>query len=140
MRELDTTYESWSKKKIIAGIIIILLLIGTGYYIKDFLLKNNTIGTIIKNAFVTTNVAGVSTKKESPKEKSNSNTSLPGNKIKEEMQKKLDSIKDDVNNLSIADLASSSPQFKKVIQDIQNLQNLPRNQAKDACYNICRGL
>lgn len=133
MRELDTTYESWSKKRAIIGLLAIIVLV--------------VLGIIIKESVVAT-VAGISAKKDNTENSSkNSDEESDGNsasnrslKLKNDIQERLDSIKKEFSSLSATDIASSSPQFKKVMEDIQNLKDLPKNQAKEACYNICRGI
>jgi|GEM_PF-2801642 len=83
-------------------------------------------------------VAGVSTKREAQ-------TKIdPGVKITKEMQdsaqERLEKIKEQVSELSAADLMTSSPQIEKVMQDLESLKHYPKNQVKDACRNICEGL
>ncbi len=83
-------------------------------------------------------VAGVSTKREAQVKID------PGVKITKEMQdsaqERLEKIKEQVSQLSAADLLTSSPQIDKVMQDLESLKQYPKNQVKDACRNICEGL
>lgn len=58
----------------------------------------------------------------------------------EELKEKLEGIKRDVEKLTIDDVASSSPQLQKVVNDLKTLQEYPKNQVKEACLNICSGL
>ncbi|MDO8657345.1 MAG: hypothetical protein Q7K55_01295 [Candidatus Levybacteria bacterium] len=138
MREIDTTYESWSKRRIIIGLLAIVILFGIGFGVKEIAVKQIA---SFKDLYKT-KVAGVSTKKEqeSLNEKSKEQPSVQSFKWKEDMQERLDLLKKEVGGLNVSDIASSSPQIKKLIEDLQGLQQLPRNQAKEACYNICRGL
>lgn len=55
-------------------------------------------------------------------------------------QEKFDEIRENAESIDVVEVASSSPQIQKVINDIKNLQNYPRSQAKEACFNICEGL
>lgn len=129
VQEITPLQYSWSKKRIFVGLIILAFLIGAGYY----LLKNSLTEKNRLKFFG--GVKGVVTKNEQPP------LSLTGpSNLRNDLQQKLDLVKKQVNNLNVEDLASSSPQIKKVIEDLQSLQQLPRNQAKEACYNFCKGL
>ncbi|MDP3988357.1 MAG: hypothetical protein Q8P80_04410 [Candidatus Levybacteria bacterium] len=140
MQTIDSTYESWSKKKLIILVLAILILAGI-----LFKLKILTIDSLLKKGNEASKnieqVKGESIKNEDGSQNSDSNVSLSSSlKIKEDLQGKLDSFKQQVSNLSVSDIASSSPQVQKIMEDLKNLQGLPKNQAKEACYNICKGL
>lgn len=62
------------------------------------------------------------------------------NQISEGIKDKIISIQEDAKSLNVADVASSSPQVQKVIKDIQSIQDLPSDKAKDACQKICNEL
>ncbi|MBI4080334.1 MAG: hypothetical protein HY430_01025 [Candidatus Levybacteria bacterium] len=87
-------------------------------------------------------VAGVSIKRDIPAK----TTPVPNPEsaasvaIKENAQERLEQIKEQVSNLSVSDMVSSSPQVDKIIKDLQGLQQYPKNQVKDACFKICEGL
>lgn len=129
MQNIDSTYESWSKKRIIIFFISIIILIAFAYKIKTSFLDKNI------NSFLG-KVKGANTKNERVSQDKTDNSSV----LRGDLQEKLDSVKKQVTNLNVSDIASSSPQVKKVIEDLQFLQQLPRNQAKEACYNICKSL
>jgi predicted RNA-binding protein with EMAP domain len=38
------------------------------------------------------------------------------------------------------EVASSSPQIQKVLNDIQGIKNLPADQARNTCMKICSGI
>lgn len=145
MQDIEAGHESWDKKRIFAGLLAIVLLIGIAYSVKTFVLGKNAnvplqkfIGNQSKG-----NVEGVQTKSEENNvaKPQPTSVSIPSvNNLQVEAQKKLENVKQEISSLSIADLASSSPQVRKIIEDVQNLEQAPRNQAKEACYNICKGL
>lgn len=60
--------------------------------------------------------------------------------IKKGVENKLLELQKEVNNINISEIATSTPAVKKVINDLQNLQSIPQNQAKEACFKICNGL
>lgn len=143
MKKIEEEQESWDKKKIIIALLVVTLLGGLLYAAKMFVLGKNTNIIPFKNN--TTNsprkVEGISTKNE--KSSQSNSTSIPFplvDSLKGEASQKLEEVKREINNLSISDLASSSPQVKKIIQDVQGLEQAPKNQAKEACYNICKSL
>ena len=53
---------------------------------------------------------------------------------------KISEIKQNINGLNAIEVASSSPQIQKVLQDIQGIKDLPSNQAKEMCLKICGGI
>jgi uncharacterized membrane protein YhiD involved in acid resistance len=58
--------------------------------------------------------------------------------VKENVDKRLEKIKEDIDNLNAVDVTTQSPQVKKIIEDLQSLQNLPKDQAKNFCEQVCR--
>lgn len=60
--------------------------------------------------------------------------------IKKDVQIKLNDLKKQVDNINVVEIATSTPAVKKVISDLKNLQEVPQNQAKEACFKICNGL
>lgn len=57
--------------------------------------------------------------------------------VKGDINKQIDKIKEDIDNLNALDVTTKSPQVKKIIDDLNSLQNLPKDQAKNACQQIC---
>lgn len=56
------------------------------------------------------------------------------------IEDQLDDIKDQVTQLDPQDIVSSSPQVQKIIDDLKDLQGVPKDELKNVCENICRGL
>lgn len=129
MQNINSDYETWDKKRLIIGLFIFLIFIGILLGVKSFFLGS-------KDYFLDKKTLGEQyrVKKE---EGSDLHISVPGPL---DFQQKLNGIKEEVDSIDIAEIASSSPQIQKVISDLKNLQNLPENQAKEACYNICKSL
>lgn len=116
--------EEWDKKKIAAALVALLALLGTGAYYANMHIFKQSTPTV---ASIKKDVAGAET---------NIKFSLP----KEELQNKLEDIKDQVTNINVLEIASSSPQIQKVLNDIKALESYPRNQAKEMCKKICDGI
>lgn len=128
MNEVNTQGEKvWDTKKV--GIFILILAfaaIGLFYGFKDQRFKSAE------------DVRGVQTEEENLQESRVEPPTFDG--LQTTFQEKINEIKEDTESIDIAEVASSSPQIQKVINDIKNLQNYPRSQAKEACFNICEGL
>lgn len=144
MTNENLVHEAWSKKRIVIGLLVLTtLLVGT-VGVKKYILKDKSVLSTLSFPKIGTKVAGVSTKNEpSSSQELSKDQSLQfpvSSTLQTNMEQKLADFKKEVSSLNVSDLASSSPQIKKVIEDIQALQQLPKNQAKEACYNICRGL
>jgi len=117
-----------NKKRILIIVFIIILLGLAGYVGKTFLLGKNKFDLFGKS------VKGVNTQKQK-------NVSLPStSKLQNSLQQRLDSIKQEVSKLDIKDIASSSPQVQKLINDLNALKDYPSNQIKDICQKFCSGL
>lgn len=123
--ELDT--DQWDKKKII---------ITTFFAIVAILAVNE-----IKTTFFPKDegVLGQTTKiTPTPIEKPN--VGLPRFDVASQVGSRVEDIKKNIENLNAEEVASSSPQIQKVLQDIQGIRNLPSNQAKEMCIKICSGI
>jgi hypothetical protein len=57
--------------------------------------------------------------------------------IQETIKEKINSIKQEVSGLDIVEIASSSPQVQKILNDIKSLEQYPTNQIKEICRKIC---
>lgn len=115
----------WDKKRI--SLALILFAIGFIAFME------------VKSRFVSPEVLGTneinrSTQVENPQ------VEAPKINIESDINSKISDIKDSVGALNADEVASSSPQIQKVLNDIQGIKNLPANQAKDACMKICSGI
>ncbi len=116
--------ESWNKKRILIALLAIVFLGSSVYIFKGNLFPQNK-----KLA---------SKPSSGSKESTASSNSEPN--IQNVLGSQIESIKKEAGNLNIGEIASSSSQVQKILNEIRNLQNLPGNQLKDACLKICNGL
>lgn len=129
--------EVWDKKK------IVFVLVGSTILIAGAIYGTKALGLQTLSKFKPNSaIKGVNTNQQ--ENKNLPKVEIPLQSIlsqpKEEAKDKLESIKEEIGKLDVKDIASSSPQVQKVLQDIQSLQQYPRNQAKEMCENICKGL
>ena len=119
--------ESWNKKRIFAVLFLIIVLIVLGYFLKTKVLSGKSFPTDSSKA-----VKGTTNTKEENKEQKVL-------KIDEQkaLKETIESLKQDVKGLNIVEVASSSPQIQKIINDIKTLEPYPTNQAKEICKQIC---
>lgn len=134
--------EAWDIKKIIIVTSIVVVGVAGVMYGTGFL-------SSAKNKIVTEKpflpnsekVAGVAT---SDPETSSSSTEKGTTTFSSSLQKgvsqTIESIKADVEDLNVTEIATSSPQVQKIIKDIQSLQKYPESQAKEMCQKICSSL
>lgn len=113
--------ESWNKKRIFAAFILIILLVAGIYFFKSRLLDLNLSPKSVK---------GINS--EEKKEKEDFTTDIQG-----AVKEKINSLQQEVSSLNIMEVASSSPQIQKIINDIKSLEQYPTNQAKEICRQIC---
>lgn len=113
---------SWNKKKIFIAIFLLALLMIGGYFIKTRFL--------VDPLRQIESVKGTSVRKI---------TSEPEIKIniKEALREKINNLKQEVSDLNVLEISSSSPQIQKVLNDIKSLEQYPTNQVKEICRKIC---
>ncbi len=125
MKELPKEDSQWDKKKIILFLIAAIVLIGIGFEAKSL--------------FLGTGVAP-SSPVSVPKPDVKGATTQVGSDIKNSVQSQLDNLKTEAQNIDFVEIASSSPQVQKVINDLKAVQDYPKNQLKATCEQICNGL
>ncbi len=132
--------ESWDKKKLAVGSVVVLLIgVAVLYKTHVLVLADNKLAFHSPFATSTGQVAGAETSAvvlPSPSVVS----SFSPSSVNKTVQGKLDEIKKEITDLNASDLASSSPQVQKVLSDLKSLQKYPQTQAKDVCEKICGGL
>lgn len=135
MEKKSLQEEVWDKKKILLGLLASGVLIGGIVYGTKVLGLQKQPGKILNV------VKGVQTENKS------TDSPLQNESVKSLLkspasvvQKNVEAIKQEIANLDIKEVASSSPQVQKVLKDIQSIEQYPRNQAKELCENLCRGL
>jgi spore coat protein CotF len=119
-----STQESWNKKRIFAAVFLITILIAGVY-----LFKTRIINTSLSSQD-STSVKGVSSEKEKAKE----DLSI---EIQGAIKERINNLKQEVSSLNVVEVASSSPQVQKILNDIKSLEQYPVNQAKEICRQIC---
>ena len=115
--------ESWNKKRIFAVIFLIILLVSGGFVFKNRILNMHLFSQDPKS------VKGASSEERKREDF--------GMQIQGVVREKIKSLKQEVSSLNIAEVASSSPQIQKIINDIKALEQYPASQAKEICKQIC---
>lgn len=115
----------WDRKKIIAFIIVLVLLIVGLYKMKTVILNQNSPSQ--QQVAAKKNVKGTS-------------VGVDASDVKKNVQDQISKLKAEAANINLIDIASSSPQVQKVINDLKALQQVPGNELKKTCENICNGL
>jgi hypothetical protein len=128
MEEVNT--PTWNKKRIFIAIFLLILLAVGGYFFKTRILDKNLPQP--EESIQKTSVKGEAT---GPDFKAN---------IQEAVREKIINLKREVLGLDVIEIASSSPQVQKILNDIKSLEQYPVNQAKEFCRQIyekiCGGL
>jgi len=126
--------ETWNKKKIFITLLIVFALLG--FLFKTFVLSKNKDFLNMSTNFLKS-VKGISTKEEGKNKDLNSKSKGMSLPIQGVIKEKLDDLKKEVNSLNVIDIASSSPQVQKIINDLNSLKQYPVNELKDICKQIC---
>lgn len=116
----------WDKKKVGIFAIIATVIVIAGVELKGtFYDKNkNVLGDAVRNKPVSL---------ERPDVK------VPID-LSAELGSKVSEIKKNIEGLDANEIASSSPQIQKLLNDMSKLQDLPANQVKETCQKICSGI
>ena len=120
MKEAPKEEVQWDKKKIILFLIAAILLIGIGFEAKDLILGANVSPAV---SIQKPDIKGAATQV------------VPD--IKNNVQNQLDTLKTEAQSIDLVQIASSSPQVQKVVNDLRALQDYPKNQVKATCQQIC---
>jgi conjugal transfer/entry exclusion protein len=129
MKEGKIKEESqWDKKKIFLFSILVFLAIIGAYYIKTLVMPQNLASNSLPDKSTDKNVKGISTSVN------------PSNTLKQDIQNQINNIKNEAQNINVIDIATSSAQVQKVINDLKVLQNYPSNSLKGVCEKVCSGL
>ncbi len=120
----------WDKKKIFIFLFLLLFLIIAGYEFKTMVLDENLPKS--KSSFNVSNkaVKGTDTQK----------LRVQGLDVKQNIQNEINNLKEEAQKINLVEIASSSPQVQKVINDLKAIQNYPSTQLKETCEKICSGL
>ncbi|HZJ18612.1 MAG TPA: hypothetical protein VFD45_03285 [Patescibacteria group bacterium] len=117
--------KEWDIKKIIITVFILTILIALVLFFKFYVFAENDFSNkSLSSTPSIKQVEGVSTSENPPD-------------IKKAVQEKVNLIKEEAASIDVIEIASSSPQVQKVINDLKELEKYPSNQAKSMCNNIC---
>ncbi len=119
--------ESWNKKKIFAALFLLLLLAGAGYFFKTKILDSKS--SLFPSSILKSVKGTVSTQ-----ERNNASSDF---NVQKAIGEKIESLKQAALGLNIVEIASTSSQVQKIINDIKSLEQYPTNQAKEICRQIC---
>ena len=114
---------SWNKKRIVIFIFLLALLIAGGYFFKTRVLGSSS-------SQLAKSVKGISSEKKNIEPEFSVD-------IQGAVKEKINSIGQEVSNLDVLEVASSSPQVQKILNDIKSLEQYPTNQIKEICRKIC---
>ncbi len=130
MLKSEFPQEQWNKKRLVLAVLITLFLVIAGLGLKSYLLGSE----YPQSSNVNKNVQGTSTSAAPT-------ITLPtANDVSQGVGRSINNIKKEIEKINVQDLATSSPQIKKVLDDIRALPSVPGQKAKDVCLNLCNGL
>ncbi|MBI3366032.1 hypothetical protein HY041_00185, partial [Candidatus Roizmanbacteria bacterium] len=128
--------ETWNKKKIVITLIIVFGLLG--FLFKTFVLSKNK--DLFNMKLMSTNflksVKGISTQEAGKTKDISSKSKSAFLPIQAVIKEKLDDLKKEVNSLNVVNIASSSPQIQKIINDLNSLREYPVNETKEICQRV----
>jgi hypothetical protein len=115
--------QSWNKKKIIIAFFLLAILIIGGYFLKTRILGESS--PQVKESVKGATIEEITSKPE------------PKVNVQEIVREKINNIRQEVSGLNILEVASSSPQVQKILNDIKSLEQYPANQIKEICKKVC---
>jgi|SRR5581483_1652195 len=131
LKPVEFEKEVWDKKKLFVGVLFLGLAIFGGLYFKEkYLGAHSTLkssGGTVQGAS-TQNTDGLRVE------------STPAPHPAFNLQQKVAQLKQEVGNLNVSEIASSSPQVQGILNQIKGIGDLPKNEAKAVCEKICSGI
>ena len=113
----------WDKPRIMSFFIVLGLLVVGGLLGKHFFLDVQT------NSSPQQSVQGISTQADA---------SLPTvQSVQRGVTEQLANLQQQASQISVKDIASSSPQVQQILLQLQKLPQLPGDIAKQACVQLC---
>lgn len=108
--------QEWDVKKIFFTFAIIVVILFVGIWLKRGYFAQINSKSVVKDASI----------------------EVPN--LQKVVQSKIDNIKGEAAKINVEEVATSSPQVQKVINDLKSIQSYPNDQAKTMCEKICNGL
>ena len=125
-RKKEEADDQWDKKKILTFLFFGIVALLIAFEIKQATLGDKSI------------LGESTTKKSSEIKKPNIETTRVN--VESQVSSTVEDIKKSISEIDAKEVASSSPQIQKVLNDIQGIRDLPINRAKEACFKICSGI
>lgn len=117
--------ESWNKKRLIVFIVLLVAFIIGGWQLKLYVLGDNVGDKQVAAAKISPVPTIV----------------LPsGKNISQGLENSILNIKEELGSINVSEIATSSPQVQKVLNDIKALPAVPGQQAKEMCVKLCDNL
>lgn len=120
--EEEDVGESWNKKRIAIAVFLLGVFVVGGYFLKT--------NVFISPSHDTREVKGISAEDDVV-------INEPKIDVQAAASEKINDLKKEVSNLDVMEIASSSPQVQKILNDIKSLEKYPATQAKQVCNQIC---
>lgn len=119
--------KEWDIKKIITTVFILAVSIALILFFKYYVFAENDFSRQSSSQSKPSikQIEGITTSEPPPPD------------IKQVVQEKVNSIKEEASKIDVVEIASSSPQVQKIINDLKELEKYPSSQAKSMCNNIC---
>ena len=130
MENLEDKDGEWDKKKISIALFIVFSIGVAAYFFND------SFSTKILGE-KTSKVISDSPSSKSPQQTFSSIIQITPANIKSAVQGKINDLKNEVSNLKVEEIASSSPQIQKIISDFNSLKDYPINQVQEICKKVC---
>lgn len=118
--------RTWNYKRIVIAVILLAGIVVGGFYSKTYIMMYKN--SLEKKEVSPTPKSLGSVKGVASEEKVN---------VQEALKEKIEDIKKDVEGINVVDIASSSPQIQKILNDVRALEQYPKNQFQDICKKIC---
>lgn len=108
--------QEWDIRKIFLAFVIVAAVLFVGIWLKRGYFARINSKSVVKDA----------------------STEVPN--LQKVVQSKIDNIKGEAAKINVEEVATSSPQVQKVINDLKSIQSYPNDQVKTMCEKICNGL
>lgn len=121
----DFPQESWNKKRLLISLILVIVLIVGALELKVYVLGKDYESEDIKGVSISPAPTIVLPSAEN---------------VSQGIGKSILNIKQELDSINVQEIATSSPQVQKILNDIKELPAVPGQQAKDMCVKLCENL
>jgi hypothetical protein len=135
----EVVKETWNIKKIIAALVLLSGISAGGFFaVNKYYFQEKKAPEVLEEK--NKSVKGTNIIENEQNEEKSDDPDEKDIDLEENIKEKISDLKEQVEKLDLVEIASSSPQVQKVINDIKSLEQYPVTKARDVCNALCENI